>query len=501
MVLLFVLPGILATATGTQEIEAAEQAPISLTYFSADLGRIDREDNPVVAEIEARTNTRLDLNLIPSGDFNTNFNVLLAAGDVPDITRMSRFDYLKYVDQDIFYDISELLSEGQTPNLMKNISENDWKRVTYKGSIYGVPSIVWAGGRVYVMRKDWLNALNLDAPNNLDELKEVLKQFTFGDPDGNGKNDTYGFVSDNRVNNNFASPFSMIFGAFGMQPRLFFERDGKAYAASISTEYRQALEYIHSLYDLGYIDPDIFVMNRDQTREKLVAGVSGSICSWWSIPEQILMDQLKMRDVDPDAEWLITDPITGPNGASGMLGRSPIGGTANISADTKAPLRALQLLDFLNSDEGSRLAFLGIEGEHYTTDSAGGFVTRTDAGNTAMDEKWLDVLAQCVQRTDIQMNVYRLNNPAYWPFITSGRDAPLYIDLFEGITTPEAQQMGGELNKYQLQSFKNFVTGETQMSEWDDYVEGWNRIGGRQIFEAGLAVYNERSQRNLATGN
>lgn len=487
-------------ATGTEEAAVGDEV-VTLTYFSADLGRIVRENNPVVAEIEARTNTKLEFTLVPAADLSTKYNLLVASGDVPDITRLNQFDYLQYVDQGIYYDLSSMLNESNTPNLVKHVTPDQWDLMTYKGGIYGVPSIVWAGGRVYVLRKDWLGALGMDAPTNLVELKEVLRAFTQDDPDGNGKDDTYGLASDNAVGNNFASPFSMILGAFGMQPRLYYERDGKVYSGSIAEEYRQSLEYIHDLYARGYIDPEIFIMKRDQAREKLVQGVSGSLCAWWSIPEQILMDQLQMRAVNPNAEWIIADPIVGPGGYSGMLGRSPIGATANIAADTKSPLRALQFLDFLSSDEGSRLAFLGFEGEHYRVDERENFLERTEAGNAGMDQKWLDVLAQCVQRTDIQMDVYRLNNPTYWPFIIAGRDSPLYVDLFAGITTPEAQQMGADLTRYELEWFVKFAEGSAPLSAWGDYVAGWNRVGGREIFEANLAVYNERTGRNLTAGN
>ena len=501
IVLSIVLPIGAVVAGGTSDVAELKEKILDLTYFSRDLGRIVREGNPVVAEIEKQTRTRLDFTLVPAGDFSTKYNLLVAAGDVPDITRMNGFDHLQYVDQGIYYDIKPLVNAANAPNLMDYITDEQWEALMYKGGVYGVPSIVWAGGRVFVLRKDWLDALDLDAPTNLDELENVLRRFTLDDPDGNGKDDTYGLASDNAVGNNFASPFSMIFGAFDTQPRLYYENGGKVYAGSISEEYRQALIYIHNLFEKGYIDPEVFVMKRDQARQKLVQGKSGSICSWWSIPQQILMDQLKMREVDPDAEWLIAEPITGPTGASGMLGRSPIGGTANISAKTESPERVLQFLDFLGSDEGAKLAFLGFESEHYTVDSRGAFLSRTDAGNAGMDGKWLDVIAQCVQRTDIQMDVYRLNNPDYWPFITEGRDAPLYIDLFTGVSTPEAQQMGSDLNKYQLQWFVKFVTGTEPLSNWNEYVDGWNRIGGRAIFEANLAVYNERAQKNYPTGN
>ncbi len=37
--------------------------------------------------------------------------------------------------------------------------------------------------------------LGLEAPTTLDEFMEVAKAFTFNDPDGNGKDDTYGYCA------------------------------------------------------------------------------------------------------------------------------------------------------------------------------------------------------------------------------------------------------------------------------------------------------------------
>ena len=48
----------------------------------------------------------------------------------------------------------------------------------------------------YCIRKDWLANLGLEMPTNDREFLEVLKQFTFNDPDGNGKDDTWGTTSN-----------------------------------------------------------------------------------------------------------------------------------------------------------------------------------------------------------------------------------------------------------------------------------------------------------------
>lgn len=48
-----------------------------------------------------------------------------------------------------------------------------------------------------MIRQDWLDNLNLQAPQTTDELYTVAKAFTDNDPDQNGKNDTYGIQLTN----------------------------------------------------------------------------------------------------------------------------------------------------------------------------------------------------------------------------------------------------------------------------------------------------------------
>lgn len=57
---------------------------------------------------------------------------------------------------------------------------------------YGVPFNVQTNA--LHIRTDWLKKVGKKAPTTWDELIDVAKAFTYGDPDGNGKNDTYGLV-------------------------------------------------------------------------------------------------------------------------------------------------------------------------------------------------------------------------------------------------------------------------------------------------------------------
>ena len=61
------------------------------------------------------------------------------------------------------------------------------------GDIWGIP--IDSAHPIYDARgyrKSWLENLNLNVPSTVDEFYEVMRAFTYDDPDGNGVDDTFG---------------------------------------------------------------------------------------------------------------------------------------------------------------------------------------------------------------------------------------------------------------------------------------------------------------------
>ncbi len=116
--------------------------------------------------------------------------------------------------------ISELAEDGSIIPIEKYLMENPvWNelpaamRKMYEasdGHIWALPRgfTPVVNGRVF--RADYLNALELDVPTDLDSLYEVSKALAFSDPDKNGLNDTYGMAYSN------ANEFRDIFYANGV---------------------------------------------------------------------------------------------------------------------------------------------------------------------------------------------------------------------------------------------------------------------------------------------
>jgi multiple sugar transport system substrate-binding protein len=73
------------------------------------------------------------------------------------------------------------------------ISERAWKATQASdGNYYGVP--VTAHTFALFVRADWRARLRLPVPKTWDDVKNMAIAFTTQDPDGNGRNDTYGLV-------------------------------------------------------------------------------------------------------------------------------------------------------------------------------------------------------------------------------------------------------------------------------------------------------------------
>lgn len=490
-----------AASNSSSETETANTGPVEISLISADDGRIVKEDNSVVKEIEKRTNTKLSIQLVTGSEYTNKYNVMVAGGNIPDISKHTTFTFQPYAAQGIYLDVAPLLKKN-APNLMKVTKEDEFKLTQYDGKQYGIPIINKAGKFVSVIRQDWLEALGISKlPTTLEEYTEALRKITSGDPDKNGKNDTFGLSSPGGWSTNVLDDFDHILGAFGMQIDQFYIKEDKVYPSMISGEYKAALEYISKLWSEKLIDPEIFTMKGDQATQKMAANKVGSFSAWWSIAPQVVMNQLKMKDTVPTAKW---EPFTlmGSDGKSGMRSMGNIYGTLCVSANTKNPEAVVKFADYLFSDEGYELAYYGIQGVHYTEPGQ----PRTADGLQGFDGKWLDIMSIFTNRPDLQFDLWpakstdpvKLNDLKYQQ---AGYNYNLYQDAFYGVPpTDEKNTLDADLKKYEMEYFIKFVTGAIPLSKWDEYVTNWNSKGGKKILDSMIKKYNELKGTSMTSG-
>lgn len=483
-------------SSGCSDKKKVDDGVAEISIFAPDGGRIFLEDDPVIAEIEKKTGTKITANLATPETLLSDFSILVASGEIPDIVQLTGFDFFQFVDQGIFMELDELVEKfGQ--NIKKAVGEEQasaWELLKVDGSLYAIPRVTSAGKFLIAAREDWMENLGIQTPQTLDEYIDMLRRFTTDDPDGNGKNDTFGLgYNSSGANGEYINMFSPIFGAYGFQPDKFVIKGDKVVPTSVSDEYKESIKLIKNLYEEKVIDPEIFIQKGDQALQKLVTSRVGSSIGWWSMVPNTIMEQWKMSEINPSAKWEILPAPKGADGKQGLPGVPEIQCTTSISSDSKNPEAAIKLLDYLATEEGFRLANEGFAGVHY--DAETGAVT--EEGQKALNEKWMGALGAIVSNVSFQEANWEKNTPDKWVYIKAAKEMPLYKNDMYTVVTDEYNIIYPEINKLQEEWFIKLVTGEESIDNYDKYIKEWEKKGGLEMLESMVEVYNERNNTNL----
>ncbi|RAV00193.1 extracellular solute-binding protein [Paenibacillus sp. YN15] len=454
-----------ANGTGQTDAGKKQEAPTEISimtmYYTPEP---PGEDNVVVKEIEKRTNTKLKITWVSPNSYTDKVNVTLASGDIPDLMLLDdpfHAQVRMMVAQGAFWDITPYLKDY--PNLSKYPAETWNNTKQADGKNYGIPRVrpVEGGGYIYI-RKDWLDKLGLTVPQTTDEFYDVMKAFTDRDPDGNGKDDTIGFVGF--VDQTGMSYFTQLQNTFNKVNSDWKLVDGKLVNVNLLPGTRETLVWLNKAYKEKVIPEDFAVLKNTQAKDLLKSNRGGAfqdtVEAAWEPTEEL-------RKSDPKADFL---PLVGLNGYSnrdsGFFGMFAI--PKKVPEEKMKKL--LQFMDYGASDEGYDLAAYGFEGVHYT---------QKDGIYTATEQAKKDIVAQgafgqIFGKYDKYLRAYRVGMP---PDVLERNkkiiDEKTKISVPDpsvGLNSDTNTKSGPELRK-KIQDLKTkIIIGKEPISAWDDYV-------------------------------
>ncbi|WP_214629457.1 stalk domain-containing protein [Paenibacillus agaridevorans] len=190
--------------------------------------------------------------------------VMIAAGDMPSIML---FDHPYFIPNNI----TESITVNPGPYLdgyptLKKLAEEGPGSRYLNGDPYFIPRLSDPHHASFpAIRKDWLDKLGLIVPSTMDELYEVMKAFTNYDPDGNGKNDTYGLTGAMFGEQSIA----WVEHVFTGRPERFSIKNGQVIDHAVSEEETKALQWLAKAYQEGLVDPEFAVLGSQQVIERL----------------------------------------------------------------------------------------------------------------------------------------------------------------------------------------------------------------------------------------
>lgn len=355
-------------ATDAATEAPTEAAPSWTNDYSEEItiflngGDSPSEDSLVVKALEEATGVNIKIISCESTDYSTKLSTMLAGGQVPDIFSSNVADVRELKERGMIADMSDVLN-ALAPNVMNEVGDILTKIESNSDGIYLVPNALKSTNTAICIRTDWLENLGLDMPTDLESFADVLHAFTYDDPDKNGEKDTFGYVL---YMDSFCSPnrtLSNVFGAYGIAKGRPMEIDGVVTSWVNHPNFLEAMKYIKGLIDDGVCEPDYLTAPFMSAVEKLWNGTAG-VMEWE--PEGPINNWMPGRYTEDPVPTFDYAFLEGPYGDMGTAENYKSMTTGYVFSSACKNLEgAAKVANFLMTEEGSDLMYLGVEGVMY----------------------------------------------------------------------------------------------------------------------------------------
>lgn len=494
-------------------------------------------------------NVKLNVTGAIGEEATTGKALRLGSGNLPDIMwgfTMSGPEIVLYGDGDgVMLDFTPYLNETDMPNAYKcsqtNGADAFAASLSPNGKIYGMPYVVdrtlgWLAGSSPNFNCTWINTtileqLGYEMPTTKDELLTVLRAAKEYETES-GKEMIPALASDGGFLNMLVFAYLGFYGtdqAYGIQPGI---KDGAITLPVFTEEYREYLEFFHTLYEEGLISTEYFTM--DGETQKALAK-EGNFLIYASILNEI-------SDV-PEVfkQYTALAPVTFDEGVAPVASVT-VPYTCNsvwASAKTEHPEEVAALLDLLYDDEAMMCYFygpvlndpLGLV-EAWQINEAGNDLVHAQVGAekqySTLNERQFAVIAPCglvgdcstytyyaknvvagldfnlaydeyddcitgkkvtltnksgyKEKYDNSVDAYyRLNRYYAWiNNLTTVRISMLYCTAEESERITDIQSV---LDSYIRENFAKFVTGGRSLDEFDAYQEELKQLGIEELLD------------------
>ncbi|WP_028611560.1 extracellular solute-binding protein [Paenibacillus harenae] len=479
----------------TAKPEGKNEKPTAFSLMTINyLPEEPKADHAIWQEIEKQTNTDVDLTFVPSNNYGEKFQVTLASGEIPDVI-LTTFIYdptvLNAIKNGAFWDLTPYID--QYPNLKNNYPKESFENTKVDGKIYGLPRPrPLVGGVAFpALRKDWLDNLGLQEPQTMDELYNVLKAFTEQDPDGNKKNDTFGFAGS--VAEGWMDRLAFVEDVFAGYQNSWTPINGKVESRDLQPSTRESLLWLRRAYEEGVLMPDFAILKATQLNEFMQQGKVGMVPT--------AMDAINMGDATttlrktvPNADIVHLPYLVSP-ATNEKFAAKEGGFFGNYLISKKVPEEKLkEILEFFNygaSPEGMELANFGIKDVHFT--EADGVKTKTEEFNTSGADAYRNIFTLVDSYSRINPTP---NSPADYfeknkKIIEQRLEHGVFINT-NGVTSETGLTFESEILKKLTDMKVKVIMGKEPIEAWDKLVEQTkNDATMLKIQEEKTASYNK----------
>jgi putative aldouronate transport system substrate-binding protein len=479
-----------AKQTGTDKVYDVNYLRFGYTIFPP-------IDGKAVDLIKERFKINVKQTVVLQADYASKLSVAMASGDVPDVLTLddTNANFYRWVKQGAFLPLNDYID--QYPSL-KSIPPYVMNQLTIDGKIYGIPAYQPSYTQSMTIRKDWLDKLGLKMPTNYEELKEVALAFTKNDPDGNGKNDTYGIAMSENINPDFNA------GAYWAN-NAWYHKDssGQLIPGVIGPGSKERTLVLADLYAQGAVSKDFAIINWAQVNKEFYSGKAGIFIG---TPVGMIEDYYTgLLKVNPTAVVEPIPPFKGPDGVTGLTTQRGFFGFTVLSSQLAGqPEKVKHILDalelgrqFIPVDQRTPNNkdydwMLGGQGVGYDMVNGKSVLKKGAEGSIPLFYLFQSTEYYKPWAPNDEANQYskaNYNSPEMQRFIAKieamnkETNKTPYQDPTVGIYSQTQATKGTELSKYIIGEQTKMISGQRPVSEWDQMVKEWMARGGADFIK------------------
>lgn len=489
-----------ATSAAPSASEApATEEPIHIVWLSEDPPNED--NNEIQKFLEQKFNVTIENVKFDNSSYKEKLNIRIANKEIPDMM-FGRFDYEALARQGVLAELPVEEIKAKMPKYAASVDAMDpavWTGLLVDGKNYMIPRYNFDGGIPLLpqYRYDWMKKVGIEkTPETLAEFEALCDKFTNGDPDGNGKKDTYCISASP----SYTIPFQLVYGAFDNQIGHYSkDANGKIIYNVIRDETKEALKVLRDWVKKGYIDPEYITNTGQMTNSKWDNGVYGvTHGSYWYASSPDMIGTNTLFTVNPNAELIAGKPIYAPGhvgtGYAFNILQKGMSMGVHVQNDEAKKNKIYEILEALATDPETYLTtFYGMEGVHY--DLVDGIVV-SRPGFEELGKRGFDIGAgeyyNPFGRTSKPMSVYTRSKAQLEFYDTFVKDLKGSVSLVN-FTIPERANYP-DLPKIEDQYFVKFLSGELDVEAgWNEFVQTWLKSGGQAVLDSADKEYKARN--------
>lgn len=486
----------------------------------------ERDKYPVWKEVQKmidEANLDIEYELVPAEQYDVVIKTKMASGSgLPDIVNISALDNttaLNLAKQGTILELNSLIDKYDNGNIKKMYNEtfpfakklttsadgkmywfSNLHKKTYKGT---EPAPV---ALTMLIRKDWLDKLNLPVPTTAEEYLQTLKKMKENDANGNGTKDEVLYYDPSMFNGAIAQWFGL-----GTDITSVDVDNNKVVSPWYQPGIKDYFAYLQRLVKEGILDTSLVGSTWEQRQQKVIENKISSL------HEYNLADYLEPTIKGAEKpEYIPLMPLKAKDGIEPAAQLEPpflVWLKYAVTKDCKNPEAAIKFFDIIYSEKYANLGFWGIEGETYkkNEDGANVFINngseeeQAASGKVTGNQLFGDTVFPRIQFSNLEYELdpnrvskarsdHELKIMGYKPYFPSMNTNFLAIPSEEQLE--EKTKILNNLTTYSTELATKLALGQKSLNDWDQYMAELKKLGLDRLIEIDQQLFDRYNSLN-----